>query len=54
VLPGELREAIGVERIELLDPDDRGIGDVVFLAILDEIVVDLAGAEQEAGGLFRT
>ncbi len=42
----DLGEEVVVEGIELFDPDDRGV-DVLFGAVLDEIVVDLAGAEDE-------
>ena len=40
-------EEVVVEGVELFDPDDGGVGDVLFGAVLDEIVVDLAGAEDE-------
>ena len=49
---GDLREVVFVERIQLLDPDDGGVGDLVRGAVGVEVVVDLAGAKDEAlGGL---
>ena len=49
---GDLREVDFVERIQLLDPDDGGVGDLVRGAVGVEVVVDLAGAKDEAlGGL---
>jgi hypothetical protein len=43
---GEFGQALAVERVELLDADDGGVGDLVLFAVVDEVVVDLAGAEQ--------
>ena len=34
------------QRVELLDPHDRGVGGAGRLAVLDQVVVDLAGAQQ--------
>ena len=48
VVIGELREAVAVERVELLDAHDRGVGDLLLGAIVDEIVVNFAGAEDDA------
>ena len=56
---GEASHLFLVERIELLDPKDRrGIDQVVLFAILDEVVIDLSGAEDDAlrllGRRFRS
>ena len=36
-----------MERIELLDADDGGVLDLVLLAEFEEVVIHLAGAEDE-------
>jgi len=47
-----------MERIELLHAHDRGIVDLVFLPVFGEVVVDLAGTEDQAlgerGGRLRS
>jgi len=45
---GDFGEAVAMQRVELLDADDRGIGDLVLLAVVEEVVVDLARAEDDA------
>ncbi len=42
-----------MDRIELLHADDGGVFDLVRVAVVDEIEVDLAGAEHDAFGAFR-
>jgi hypothetical protein len=39
-------ETLGVQRVELLDADDRGVGDALLLAVVDQVVVHLARAQQ--------
>src|SRR5205085_7947236 len=41
------------QRIELLDADDRGVGDLFRLPVIQEIVINLAGAKDDALHLFR-
>ena len=42
-----------VERVKLLDADDRRVGDLVLFAELQQVVIDLAGAEDHALDLLR-
>ncbi len=41
-----------MERVELLDADDGGVGDVPVLAMVGEVEVDFAGAEDDASGVL--
>ncbi len=48
----DLLKELGRERVELLEPDDRHVGDLRGLARLQEVVVDLPSAEQELPSLL--
>ena len=51
ILLGDDCEALFVERVELFDSHDSGIFDVLFVAIIAEIVVNLTRTENETLGL---
>src|SRR5690606_22856547 len=38
---------LGMEGIDLLETNDRGVANIVLAAVVEEIVVDLAGAEDQ-------
>src|SRR5690606_23598242 len=44
----DLGDLVGVEGINLLEPDDGGVADLVLAAVVEQVVVDLPGAENEA------
>ena len=44
----KLGEAVGVQRIELFDPHDSGVRDIVFRPVVGEVVVNLARAQDDA------
>src|SRR5262245_18509821 len=52
VMVGELGETVAVKRVELLDAHDGGVGELVLRAVVDEVVVNLARAEDQAPGGF--
>src|SRR5689334_4840936 len=52
VLLGNFIQPLPVQRIQLLDPDDRGVLNLVLPAIVDEVVVDLSRAENYPAGGF--
>lgn len=47
---GDLVQAIGMERIELLNPNQGGVSNPVLVAMLAKVVIDLAGAKDQAAG----
>src|SRR3982751_4333064 len=49
----DLGKTIAVQRVELLDADDGGVGRLVLFAVVDEVVVDLARAQDDALGFLR-
>ena len=53
VLADDRADQLAVERIELLDADDGGVFDGVLLTARDEIVVDLATAEDNTLDIGR-
>ena len=42
-----------VERVELLDADERDVGDLVFVPEFQEVVIDFAGGKDDALDLLR-
>ena len=41
-------EALGVEGVDLFEPEDGDVGDVLFAAFGEQVVVDFAGADEDA------
>src|SRR5690606_38185030 len=53
VIVRDFRQAIAVQGIELFDADDSDLLDLVFGAVVAEIVIHLAGAKNDPVALFR-
>ncbi len=55
LMVGRQHAAQGVdrERIHLLQPDDGDVLDVLSPPLLQQVVVDLAGADHDTANLFR-
>ena len=53
ILGDDLFEHLVVQRVELLDADDGGVLDLVLFAEFEEVVIHLAGAQNEARNTLR-